>query len=175
MHDQAVTTRRVRHQDTPWLLRYVVLVLGIPLLSAAVVLPLADASDNWLLLAGVVMVLQRTGTQLSDDVRRRLVAKGAIDLRTARWVPATLGSTVVLVSEVVVVGVRFPFEGEARADDEEWLQELAGSCGAEWPEVMSASMPGQVGLGFPTVEAADRFVLGLQREGRFSKVRRTVL
>jgi hypothetical protein len=78
------------------------------------------------------------------------------------------------VSEVVV-GVLFPYEGETRADDQEWLQELAGSCGAEWPDVMSASSPGQVGLSFPTVEAADRFVLGLQREGRFSIVRRTVL
>jgi hypothetical protein len=87
---------------------------------------------------------------------------------------ATLGSTVVRVS-AVVVGVRFPHEGEARADDEEWLQELAGSCGAEWPDVMSASAPGQIGLRFATVAAADRFVLGVEREGRFSIVRRTDL
>jgi hypothetical protein len=57
VHDQAVTVKRVRYPDSPWLLRNVVLVLGIPLLSAAVVLPLADASDNWWLLAGVLMVL----------------------------------------------------------------------------------------------------------------------
>jgi hypothetical protein len=57
MHDQAVTTRRGRQPEAPWLLRNVVLVLGIPLLTAAVVLPLADASDNWWLLAGALMVL----------------------------------------------------------------------------------------------------------------------
>jgi hypothetical protein len=57
-------------------------------------------------------------------------------------------------------------QGEVR--DGDWLEKVVARHGGEWPEVMTASLPGQISPTFPDAASAEAFCNEVNADGAFT-------